>query len=112
VAGRSSPAWNKSIVCGTPLLRITSGRVVEDDAGAVARNEVEFEQRQPDGRTFAHLSAHEWKCQPDDVKTQGSGAKWLLVPFGDGKLVAEVVIVPATPLALNALHFRSERIDS
>lgn len=52
-------------------------------------------QRQPDGRTVAYLSAQEWRDQPEDVKTEERGAKWLLVHFAGRKRIAEVVIVPA-----------------
>lgn len=55
-------------------------------------------QRAPNGRTFAYLTAIEWRHLPDDVKTQERGVKWVLVPFGDDKLIAEVIFVnPQTP---------------
>lgn len=53
-------------------------------------------QRQADGRTVAYLTAQEWREQPEDVKTQERGAKWLLVRFGDSKLIAEAVIISST----------------
>lgn len=53
-------------------------------------------QRAPDGRTVAYLTASEWRHLSDDVKTQERGVKWVLVPFGDGKLIAEVVLVNDT----------------